>query len=77
MSYSIGVAHDPSGPAGYLPGFAREEQGRRLRRFRFGTAVSPARSPGRLPLAVAVRVTGSKRRSSQRWTRSYRVVSTR
>jgi hypothetical protein len=25
MSHDIGVAHDPSAPAGHLPGFAREE----------------------------------------------------
>ena len=26
MGHSIGAAHDPSAPAGHLPGFAREEQ---------------------------------------------------
>ena len=27
MGHGIGVAHDPSAPAGHLPGFAREEKG--------------------------------------------------
>ena len=32
MGRTSTVAHDPSAPAGHLPGFAREEQGKRLRR---------------------------------------------
>jgi len=32
MGHSIGVAHDPSAPAGHLPGFAREERYRSDRR---------------------------------------------
>ena len=26
MGHSIGAAHDPSAPAGHLPGFAKEER---------------------------------------------------
>jgi hypothetical protein len=34
MGYSVNAAHDPSAPAGHLPGFAREE--------RFMDEVSPS-----------------------------------
>ena len=30
MGHSIGAAHDPSALAGHLPGFAREEKGKRF-----------------------------------------------
>jgi hypothetical protein len=32
MSHSIVAAHDPTAPAGHLPGFAREEQNKLLQR---------------------------------------------
>ena len=36
MGHNTTVAHDPSAPAGHLPGFAREERSRRHRQCRTG-----------------------------------------
>ena len=49
MGDTDSVAHDPSAPAGHLPGFAREEQGQLLRKSlfetRIGTQIASTRRP--------------------------------
>ena len=45
MGHSIGAAHDPSAPAGHLPGFAREEQ--RIRSGMFLPALRAGRNSTR------------------------------
>ena len=49
MGHSIGAAHDPSAPAGHLPGFAREEIQKRFLRY-VNTTVK--RDKGHEPLAL-------------------------